>query len=264
MAGRYRAALITGATSGIGAAFAAALPGDTGLLLTGRDESRLAVEAEKLGRPGRRVETISADLATDEGRAAVASAAASFPVDLFINNAGFGAYGPSLELGRQVELDMIAVNVTAVVDLTHRLVPVMVERARANGSRAGLIVVSSTLAFVPMPNFATYSATKTFELSYAEALAEEMKDSPIDILTLCPGATRTQFFERAGMGASYPVHTEQPETVAARGMAALGRRRVLISRPSIRYALSVVWLPRALVAIGARRVFHKLARQTAR
>lgn len=261
MPGRYRTALITGATSGIGAAFSAALPPETGLLLTGRDADRLAEEAETYRRDGRRVDAVAADLATEAGRAAVVEAARDLPIDLLVNNAGFGAYGPSLENGRQTELDMIAVNVTAVVDLIHCLLPGMIERAQANGSRAGLIVVSSTIAFVPMANFATYAATKTFELSYTEALADEMRDSPIDILALCPGATRTKFFERAGLGSWFPSYTEEPELVVRRALAALGRQRVLVSRPAMRLALAPVWMPRWIVSSGARRIFGRMTRQ---
>lgn len=264
MPGRYRTALITGATSGIGAAFSDALPRDTNLLLTGRDEARLAEEATRHAAEGRRVETVAADLATEDGRAAVVEAARASRVDLLINNAGFGIYGPSLENGRRAELDMIAVNVTAVVDLIQCLVPEMVERARGDGSRAGLIVVSSTIAFVPMPMFATYAATKTFELSYAEALAEEMSDAPIDILTLCPGATRTNFFKRAGIADGFDWRAEDPAAVARKGLVALGRRRVLVSRGSLRVALTPVSLPRRIVAAGARRVMGRLSRDGSR
>ena len=259
MPSRYRMALITGATSGIGAAFSAALPAETGLLLTGRDADRLAAEAEMHARSGRRVETVAADLATEQGRAAVVAAAQSLPVDLLINNAGFGTFGRSLDNGRRVELDMVAVNITAVVDLIHSLLPGMIERARAGGTRAGLIVVSSTIAFVPMPLFATYAATKTFELSYTEALAEELQDAPVDVLALCPGATRTKFFDRAGMPQLFPSHAEDASAVARKALAALGRRRVLVSRASMRFALSPVSLPRRIVAFGARRFVHRNA-----
>ena len=260
MPGRYRTALITGATSGIGAAFSDALPRETNLLLTGRDAARLAEEADKHAADGRRVDTVAADLATEDGRAAVIEAARASEIDLLINNAGFGAYGPSLENGRRVELDMIAVNVTAVVDLIQCLIPDMVTRARADRARAGLIVVSSTIAFVPMQNFATYAATKTFELSYTEALADEMSDAPIDILTLCPGATRTNFFKRAGIADGFDWRAENPAAVARKGLAALGRRRVLVSRGSLRLALTPVSLPRRIVAAGARRVMGRLSR----
>jgi hypothetical protein len=252
-------ALITGATSGIGAAFSATLPPETGLLLTGRDSERLAAEADLHRREGRRIETVEADLATEEGRAAVVDAAKALPVDLLVNNAGFGKYGPSLENGREVELDMVAVNVTAVVDLIHSLLPQMIDRARQTGARAGLIVVSSTVAFVPMPRFAMYAATKTFELSYTEGLAAELADDPIDVLALCPGATKTNFFDRAGMPTLFPSHAEEAAAVARKALAALGRRRVLVSRGSMRVALSPLSLPRRLVAFGARRFVHRNA-----
>jgi uncharacterized protein len=259
MPSRYRMALITGATSGIGAAFSAALPSETGLLLTGRDPERLAAEAALHRRDGRQIETVAADLATDEGRAAVIAAARALPVDLLINNAGFGKFGPSLENGREVELDMVAVNVTAVVDLIHSLLPDMIARARQKGTRAGLIVVSSTVAFVPMPLFAMYAATKTFELSYTEGLAEDLADEPIDVLALCPGATRTNFFKRAGLSQLMPGHAEEAPVVARKALAALGRRRVLVSRGSMRLALMPVSLPRRLVAFGARCFVHRNA-----
>lgn len=259
MPGRYRMALITGATSGIGAAFAAALPRETGLLLTGRDAARLGAEAEKHAVGGRRVETLVADLSGDAGRRALIAGAEALPVDLLINNAGFGAYGPCLENDRDTELGMVAVNVTAVVELTHALLPAMIERARAEGGRAGLIVVSSTVAFVPMPMMATYAATKTFELSFTEALAEELRDAPADVLLVCPGATRTGFFRRARMPDSFLRYAEEPDAVARKAFAALGRRRVLVSRSSAGLALAPVSLSRRIAAAGAKRFIHRMA-----
>jgi len=252
-------ALITGATSGIGAAFADALPPETDLLLTGRDAARLEAEAQRHAAGGRKVEMLTADLAAESGRRSLVAAARSFPIDLLINNAGFGAFGRCLENDRRTELDMLAVNVTAVVDLTHSLLPGMIERARKTGGRAGMIVVSSTVAFGPMPMMATYAATKTFELSFAEALAEEMADAPVDILVLCPGATRTNFFRRAGMPDAFLRYAEEPAAVARKALAALGRRRVLVSRGSAGLALSPVSLSRRIAAAGARRFVHRIA-----
>ncbi|MPY76258.1 MAG: SDR family NAD(P)-dependent oxidoreductase [Alphaproteobacteria bacterium] len=238
MPGRYRMALITGATSGIGAAFAAALPRETGLLLTGRDAARLEAEA---------------------GRRALIALAETLPIDLLINNAGFGAFGPCLENDRGTELGMVAVNVTAVVELTHALLPAMIERARGQGGRAGLIVVSSTVAFVPMPMMATYAATKTFELSFTEALAEELRDAPVDVLVFCPGATRTGFFQRARMPDGFLRYAEEPAAVAPKALAALGRQRVQVSRGSVGLALSTIAVPRRIVAAGARRFIQRIA-----
>ncbi len=259
MPGRYRMALITGATSGIGAAFAAALPHETGLLLTGRDAARLEAEAAKHAAAGRAVETLVADLSNEAGRRALVARAEALPIDLLINNAGFGAYGPCLENDRETELGMVAVNVTAVVELTHTLLPGMIGRARAEGSRAGLIVVSSTVAFVPMPMMATYAATKTFELSFTEALADELEGAPVDVLLFCPGATRTEFFRRAHMPDSFLRYAENPDAVARKALAALGRTRVQVSRGSIGLALSTIAVPRRIVAAGAKRFIQRIA-----
>jgi hypothetical protein len=252
-------ALITGATSGIGAAFSAVLPRDTGLLLTGRDGERLQAEARRHAADGRRIETLVADLASESGRRAVVAMAETLPIDLLINNAGFGAFGPCLENDRRTELDMLAVNVTAVVELTHALLPGMIARARGDGRRAGLIVISSTVAFVPMPMMATYAATKSFELNFTEALAEEMRDAPVDILVFCPGSTRTEFFRRARMPDSFLSYAEEPEAVARKALAALGRRRMQVSRGSMSLALAPVSVPRRLVAAGARRFIQRIA-----
>ena len=261
MPGRYRMALITGATSGIGAAFARALPRETGLLLAGRDTARLDAEAARHAAAGRRVETLAADLAEESGRRALIARAEALPIDLLVNNAGFGAYGPFLENDRATELGMVAVNVTAVVELTHALLPRMLERARAEGRRAGMIVVSSTVAFVPMPMLATYAATKTFELSFTEALADELRDAPVDILLFCPGATRTEFFDRARMPASFLRYAEDPDAVARKALAALGRCDVQVSRGGIGLALSTIAVPRRIVAAGAKRFIQRMAGQ---
>jgi short-subunit dehydrogenase len=252
-------ALITGASSGIGAAFSEALPPETGLLLTGRNAERLNAVARRHAADGRTVETLVTDLAGESGRQELVAAARAMPIDLLINNAGFGAFGPCLANDRQVEIDMLAVNVTAVVDLTHRLLPGMIERARGTGARAGMIVVSSTVGFVPMPMMATYAATKAFELSFAEGLADELANDPVDILTLCPGATRTDFFRRAGMPDSFLRLAEEPDAVARKALAALGRRRILVSRGSMGLALAPVSVPRRLVALGARHFIQRIA-----
>ena len=256
----YQFALITGASGGIGSGFARAMPRRTGLLLTGRDSARLAAVAEEARGEGRPVETVVADLTSPDDRAAVVERAQALGIDLFVNNAGLGHLGSVLQHDEAVEAAMIDVNVVAMAALTRALLPGMIERARPAESRAGLIVVASSTAFAPLPYLATYAATKTFELSYAEALAEEMSDAPIDILTLCPGATRTNFFKRAGIADGFDWRAEDPAAVARKGLAALGHRRVLVSRGSLRVALTPVSLPRRLVAAGARRVMGRLSR----
>jgi uncharacterized protein len=223
---RFEAALITGASSGIGRAFALALPETTALLLVGRDAARLEAVARAAG--GRRVETRIADLATPAGLEAVAAAAEDLAVDLLINNAGIGPFGPFLDNDEAVVEATVKVNALAPVLLARRLLPGMLARAEAAGRRAGLINVASSAAFVPVPGLAVYAATKAFDLALTEAIAAELLDRPIDVLALCPGATRTPFGERAGFGGRIPFAVA-PERVAREALAALGRQRTLVT-----------------------------------
>jgi short-subunit dehydrogenase len=219
----YRSALITGASSGIGEAMAGFLPVGTDLLLQGRDPARLAAVAKAAQRTGRRVETIAVDLAAPGGAELVAERGLEFGVDLLVNNAGIGREGRLDSHTLADEIEMIAVNVAAPVIITRQLLPGMIERARGAGGRAGLIIVSSVVGFGPVPFFATYSATKAFDLRWAEALAEELSSDPIDVLALCPGSTVTRFSERAG---TIRNDGHSAERVAREGLEALGKRRV--------------------------------------
>lgn len=256
----YQLALITGASSGIGEAFAHALPATTGLLLTGRDEARLSALRESLGSADRKVETLAADLGQEAGRAALLAAAERCQPDLLINNAGLGFYGPFLDNAPEAEREMVEVNVTAPLVLTRALLPGMLERARATGRRAGLILVSSTAAFMALPYFSTYAATKAFDLSLAEGLAGELRKEPIDVLGLCPGATATRFFERSGMaGSSLPIEqADEAATVAREGLAALGRQTTLvIGRQNKAMTMLAQRLPREMVRRGTRSFMRR-------
>lgn len=246
----YSRALITGATSGIGENFARLLPATTDLILTGRNEARLAELKQHLQSNDRAVETITADLADADDRRKLIEKALSEPVDLLINNAGLGAYGAFTEIAPERERQMVEVNVTAVIELSRALLPAMIDRARARHGRAGMIVVSSTASVTPIPFLATYAATKAFERHWGEALAEELRHEPIDILVLCPGATRTEFFNRAEMDASILNNMEEPDAVARKALAALGRRTVFVSNGSTRLALTPAVLPRRLLTMG--------------
>jgi len=254
----HRSALITGATSGIGRAFAEALPEATDLVLTGRNEVRLKTLGDFLSREGRRVETVVADLATETGRERVIAAAQTAEIELLINNAGLGQFGAVVDNPPEAEREMTEVNVVAPVVLTRRLLPDMIARADETGRRAGIIVVSSVVAFQPMPYFATYAATKAFDLLFAEALAGELHGKSIDVLAVCPGATRTEFFRRAGLSDSIFPHIMDPEVVARRGLAALGRRTIDISDPVRRIillpALALRAVKRGVIRVVMRRI----------
>jgi short-subunit dehydrogenase len=245
----FRAALITGATSGIGEAFARALPTTTNLLLTGRNKEALGRLATTLGdgASGRRVETVSADLTSDEGLDVLCAAAEPFAADLLICNAGFGPFGDFLSAPEADLRNTVSLNAMAPLVLMRRLLPDMLTRAEAEGRRAGLIVVSSGLGFLPVPRLATYAATKAFDLSLTEALAAELSARPVDILALCPTATRTRFSERSGYGRN-PPGAQDPAHVASQALVALGRQRTLVLGAVSGSVLTVPALVRAAVA----------------
>ena len=253
----YRCALITGASSGIGEAFARALPKSTSLLLTGRDRTRLTHLAADLANADRTVRSIAADLATAEGRQAVIGFAQDQPVDLLINNAGVGYLGRVADNPPERESEMAQLNMVAPVELTRALLPDLLKRADA-GRRSGVIFVASVAAFMPIPLLATYAASKAFLLHYAEALAEELSDQPIDVLALCPGATRTRFFDRANVNRANLPQLDDADRVARQGLQALGHRVVHVMGPATYLATTAArFLPRRFVAAAAERAMRR-------
>jgi hypothetical protein len=262
----FRSALITGASSGIGEALARALPRMTTLLLTGRDRDHLAKLAQDLTSAERLVRTVVADLTLAEGRQAVIAAAESAEVDLVVNNAGIGQLGRVIDNPESRESEMVLVNVLASVEITRSLLPGMLRRAESSaqqdekpaGQRAGLINVASAAAFAPMPYFATYAATKAFLLHYTEALAEELSDRPIDVLALCPGATQTRFFARAGVEKPSFTTVHTPERVAREALQALGHRNVHVVGPGNYLATAAMrFLPRRFVTAAIETAMQK-------
>ena len=260
----FRTALITGASSGIGMAFARNLPRATNLLLTGRNHEKLVGLASELALNGREVRTVTADLATPDGRRAVIGAAEDAGIDLLINNAGLGRIGRVIDNTEEREAEMVQVNIVAVAELTRALLPGMLKRAheatQAGGTqhRCGIIFLASAAAFMPLPYFATYAASKAFLLHYAEALSEELTHDPIDVLALCPGATETQFFARAGVDRPSFSTLHSAERVAREGLQMLGQRSVHVVGPT-NYLTSLVsrFLPRGWVTYAAERVMRE-------
>jgi short-subunit dehydrogenase len=254
-------ALITGASSGIGRAFAEELPEGTGLMLVARDEGRLHELAALLARPGRPLAVVPADLTTDAGRAAVIEQARAQRVDLLINNAGRGQLGRLIVHAAEDERATVELNVTTPLVLTRALLPDMLSEARQERRRAALIIVASEAAFAPLPYFATYAASKAFNLVLAESLAEELRGEPVDVLALCPGATRTEFGRRAGFSLGNLPGAAAPRTVAREALRALGRHNVLVSGRLRRAALAPLTMPRALAARSLGCLIGLLARQ---
>ncbi|HEX4951733.1 MAG TPA: SDR family oxidoreductase, partial [Blastocatellia bacterium] len=185
---KNKTVLITGASYGIGEAFAQRLAaGGAHLILTARSLDRLETLAAQLRtQHGVNVTVIGADLAATTGAREVFEETnrAGLQVDLLINNAGFGALGDFAQLSLPRQLEMIQVNITALVELTHLYLQSM--RARRSGA---ILNVASTASFQAVPYFAVYAATKAFVLSFSESLAEENRSYGIRVMALCPGST---------------------------------------------------------------------------
>ena len=260
----HRFALVTGATGGLGAAFARALPETTDLLLTGRSEDRLAALREELAFGDRRIETLACDLAQPAERARLIARAEELEIDLLVNNAGLGSYGAVLDNDPAAEVETVEVNCAAPVALTTALLPGMIERARLDGGRAAVINVSSTFAVTPVPYLATYVATKAFLQSWTEALAEELRRKPVDVLALAPGAVRTPFASRAGFGPGRVPFAADPDDVAREGLQALGRCTVHVVGNARRALLTPYYFPRRVAASGLASLLGVVTRATRR
>jgi short-subunit dehydrogenase len=185
-----KTALITGASSGIGAAFARRLAAeDYDLILLARREERLAALADELGgRYGVVALRLAADLTDPAGLEEVEKHLASRePVDLLVNSAGFGARGDFARVDLHRQLEMIQLHVLASVRLARAVLPGMIER-----DRGGIINVASLEAFIPLPGDAIYSATKAFLVTFSQALHEELRETGVRVQALCPGFTRTE------------------------------------------------------------------------
>jgi short-subunit dehydrogenase len=213
-------ALVTGASAGIGVALARQLAaGGANLILTARRSDRLARLADELsGRHSIEVETFATDLAQSEAPEQIFAFTRqkNLPVEILINNAGFGVYGEFFKQDPQRILELLQVNIAAVVHLTHLFLPAMLER------RSGYVmIVSSTAAFQPVPYISLYAASKGFELLFGEALAEEVRCRGVRVSVLCPGPTRTEFQKAAGEPERTGRRKETPEKVARVGLEAL-------------------------------------------
>jgi short-subunit dehydrogenase len=220
-----KTALITGASSGIGAAFAKALAAKgSDLILVARSEEKLNALAHQLANQHSiRAETIVADLSSVGVAHAVfeETQRRGLNVDILINNAGFGIHGPFETLDAEREQQEIRLNVAALVDLTHAFVPLMVAR-----HQGAIINVASLAAFQPIPYMAVYAATKAFVLSFSEALWGEYQGKGIRVLVVSPGETATDFFQELGNGYDAPLgNAETPEQVVQVTLQALEQGR---------------------------------------
>ncbi len=252
-----RRALVTGASSGLGETFARQLAKKGyDLVLVARRKDRLeALAQETASAHGVKAEVIEADLAQDAGVSAVNKRIASGDIDFLVNCAGFGTLGEFASLPLERELEEIDLNVRALVRLSHAALIPMTSR------RQGAIInVASTGAFQPVPNMATYAATKAFVLSFSEALHEEVKKHGVTVTCLCPGPVKTAFQQVAGIDESRLPGigwTSAEKTVAA-ALRANDRGRAVVVPGAINQAAasSVRFAPRFVTRKVAGSLFR--------
>jgi short-subunit dehydrogenase len=241
-------ALITGASSGIGEAFAHALAArGMHVILIARSEPRLRELAQELARKYRvRTEVIPADLSQEYAASAIAHEVQTrgLVVDMLINNAGFGSYGRFTDVDPQRYHEQVMVNVTSVVDLTRAFLPVMV--ARGEGA---IINMSSISAFASIPYMAVYPASKSFVLSFSETLAAEYKGNGVRVMALCPGEVKTNFTQVSG-NPPVPGPTMTTDEVVAFALKNLERGRSFVIPGAFNIMMSMIWrlLPRRVFA----------------
>ncbi len=184
--------LVTGASSGIGLELARCFAADgCKLILVARNTGALETLAQELRQAHRiEVQVLTADLSLPgtPKRIFEELRAAKISVDVLINNAGFGANGSFAEIALSWQLEMLQVNITALMELTGLFLPGMIQR-----QRGGILNVGSVAGFQPGPGMAVYYATKAFVLSFTEALAEEVQGSGLTVSVLCPGPTESNF-----------------------------------------------------------------------
>jgi short-subunit dehydrogenase len=244
-------ALVTGGSGGIGFEIAKVLARKGfDLVLVSRKRDTLEAAAGQLeGKFGVRVQVYAADLRRPDAPQEIFDFLhnENLPIEVLVNNAGFGLGGEFADTKLQRELEMIQVNISALTHLTKLFLPAMIKR------KSGRVLnVASTAAFQPGPLMAVYYATKAYVLSFSQALAEEVRDTGVTVTVLCPGPTATDFAASAEVGSSRLFSAfglAQPDDVAEFGVAAMmhGRR---IAIPGIKnkiVAQSSRFAPRAIV-----------------
>ena len=257
MAAEWRGkwALVTGASAGIGVALAEELARNgTNLVLTARRKDRLDALAQRLSSSYKiQTETFPADLSDPAAPEKIFAFTREkgIEIDLLINNAGFGKYGEFHSVQKEPLLDMVQVNCSAVVHLTHLFVQGMVARRRGD-----ILILASTASFQAVPYISTYAATKAFDLLFAEGLAEELKPYGIRVCALCPGSTESEFHVVAGQD-KFIHRAETAQKVAHTGLKALaaGKSYVISGLGNYLGAHGERLVPRRFVTRTAARMF---------
>jgi short-subunit dehydrogenase len=248
-------ALVTGASSGIGERIASRLAREGyDLVLAARRKDRLDEIAARLTSENKiRAHAIPVDLGRPGSAAALfADAEAIGPIDVLVNNAGFGVYGKMADQSVERTMEMVELNVTSLTYLTHQAVKAMVARGKGR-----ILQIASIGAFQPTPYYAVYSATKAYVLSFSEALSDELAGTGVTVTTSCPGLTATEFHEVAShIKPSWmkPVEMTADE-VAEISLSAMfdGRRSVVPGPVNLLTAITMKFMPKGLAIAMAER-----------
>jgi hypothetical protein len=240
-------ALITGATTGIGYEFAELMAArGYALALVARDEARLKERAEALRVKYQvAVHIIARDLSYPGAAVEIFRTVTdqNFPVSILINNAGFGVFGPFAETDLAEELKMLQVNMASLVQLTKLFLKSMLDR------REGRVLnVASTASFQPGPRLALYSASKAFVYSFSCALAVELEGTGVTVTALCPGGTKTEFQQRAGMEHARVFNGPLFQPMSARRVAEIGYAAMMKGKPTV----VAGWKNKIMVAVSRR------------
>ena len=252
---RGKWALVTGASSGIGAALARELASQgANLILTARRRDRLETLAAEVGAKGVETRIVVADLSDPAAPEQIydATEGTGLSVDILVNNAGLGQYGAFHTNPIEQEMSQVRINCEAVVRVARLFVPRMIER-----QRGWVLVVASTASFQPVPYLTTYAATKAFDRFFALGLAAEVARFGVHVTALCPGPTESEFFDVARASA-FKRGVQPTAEVARRAIAALARgQRTIVPHSSGRLtAFLVRFLPVGLITY----VIEKAAR----
>jgi uncharacterized protein len=256
-------ALITGASMGIGAEFARQLAQKGyDLILVARSADKLQTIGTDLTKQfGIKAQSITADLTMPQACLNVFKQlqAEGVTVDLLVNNAGFGDYGEFSQSDGPKQTSMMQLNIQALVDLTHLVLPTMLARNSGN-----IINVASIAAFQSMPYLAVYAATKAFVLSFSTALWAETKDQGIHVQCLCPGATESNFGVVSGLDSAFANSKNTPKianaaSVVQESLNALDRKQVVVVTSGLTNRMIAglgKMLPQEMVAMMTAKIFH--------
>jgi short-subunit dehydrogenase len=252
-------ALVTGASSGIGAELARMLAAEgVHLVLTARRRDALERIAAECGAKGVRVDIVTADLGQPGAAQTLWEAASTGPIDICINNAGFGYFRAFLDADWQRDAELLQLNILALVELSRRFL----EARKGNPERAFLVNIASIAAYQSTPNFAVYTSSKAFVRNFTEALHDEFAGTPISVTCICPGGTHTEFHASAGAGDYGWLATKSMLTAAEVARITLsamkkGKRNVIPGLMNKISCFGVRFVPRAFASWMSRRVLGK-------